>query len=211
MIRHWKYLKYVLRHKWFVYREGRKLGLPRIMLIVHDWDKFLPDEWFPYARTFYTPAGKSQYVESTAFAGAWMKHQHRNKHHWQYWLVVNLPDHNCAVPVQMYPCLVWDRGQAQTIVERNSGGTRWRELRDIPPYHTLHPDPMPDRYRREMLADWRGAGRAVGKPDTRAWYLRNRDQIILHEDTRKWVEDQLGIEQPLPHGDTLPTFEAMGD
>lgn len=57
MKRHFAYLKYVLRHKYFVFREGLKLGVPILSLILHDWDKFLPDEWFPYARTFYAPDG----------------------------------------------------------------------------------------------------------------------------------------------------------
>jgi len=52
---------------------------------------------------------------------------------------------------------------------------------------------MPDRHRREMLADWRGAGMALGKPDTKAWYLANRERIKLHEETRAWVEQQLGV------------------
>lgn len=51
--------------------------------------------------------------------------------------------------------------------------------------------PMPDRYRREMLADWRGAGRAYGNPDTKAWYEKNKDNIILHPETRAWVESEL--------------------
>jgi len=57
----------------------------------------------------------------------------------------------------------------------------------------LLPLPMPDRYRREMLADWRGAGRAYGNPDTRGWYLANRDKMQLHPDTRQWIERQLGV------------------
>ena len=51
--------------------------------------------------------------------------------------------------------------------------------------------PMSDRYRREMLADWIGAGRAQGKTDTRAWYLKNGHKLQLHPDTRKWVERML--------------------
>lgn len=47
---------------------------------------------------------------------------------------------------------------------------------------------MPDKYIREMVADWRGAGRALGKPDIVAWYVSNRDNIQLHPDTRKLVE-----------------------
>ena len=50
---------------------------------------------------------------------------------------------------------------------------------------------MPERYAKEMLADWRGAGRAYGNPDTKAWYLKRRNNIILHHDTRQWVEEQL--------------------
>lgn len=52
--------------------------------------------------------------------------------------------------------------------------------------------PMPERYRREMLADWQGAGRAQGKPDTLAWYSAHREQIRLHPETRQWVEERLG-------------------
>jgi len=51
---------------------------------------------------------------------------------------------------------------------------------------------MPDRYRREMLADWVGAGRAItGKNNTWEWYDANKDKIILHPDTREWVEAEL--------------------
>lgn len=53
--------------------------------------------------------------------------------------------------------------------------------------------PMPEACRREMLADWIGAGRALGKPNTRAWYLANEKKIRLHPETRKWIEGRLGI------------------
>lgn len=123
MKRHWKYLKYVLRHKWYVLVEGRKLHVPIWQLILHDWSKFLPSEWFPYARTFYTQDGKNHYQPGESFLVAWNHHEKRHKHHWQYWV------------------LVMDSGD-------------------------MVPLPIPDRHRREMLADWRGAGRALGKSDT---------------------------------------------
>ena len=47
---------------------------------------------------------------------------------------------------------------------------------------------IPERYVREMVADWRGAGRALGKPDTAAWYAVNRDNMSLHPETRARVE-----------------------
>lgn len=88
MKRHLAYLKYVLRHKWFVFRAS--LFTPNYSLwkaLTHDMSKFLPDEWFPYARTFYTRDGKSRYKPDKAFNLAWLKHQHRNEHHWQHWVL----------------------------------------------------------------------------------------------------------------------------
>ena len=45
------YLKKLLLHKWFVFLECLKMGMPLVGLI-HDWSKFLPDEFIPYARYF---------------------------------------------------------------------------------------------------------------------------------------------------------------
>lgn len=148
---HLAYARYVFRHKWFVFQECRKLRLPLRIALFHDWDKFLPDEWFPYVHTFYDRGGKHQYIETTEFTYAWNLHQKRNKHHWQFWLIT------------------FDRGEMEAL-------------------------DMPDVYRREMLADWRGAGKALGKPDIKAWYLANQYHMILHPLTRVWIEQQLGVD-----------------
>ena len=56
---------------------------------------------------------------------------------------------------------------------------------------------MPDKYRREMLADWRGAGRAIfGDDNTREWYLENKNRMVFHPKTREWIEHQLGGLRP---------------
>lgn len=192
---HLQYLRYVLRHKWFVFWECLKLGVPIWIAIFHDWDKFLPDEWFPYVHCFYAPDGSKQYVESVEFAHAWMLHQHRNKHHWQYWLWLQIDSHNFAKPLRESDYLVWDRGTAQRVVHYISvEGDRLEIQEPYPGDSVCCPDPMPDVFRREMLADWRGAGRALGYPDTKAWYVKNRDNIHLHPETRAWVEKQLGVE-----------------
>lgn len=149
--RHIAYGRYVMRHKWFVLGEGIKLGLSPWQALAHDWTKFRPDEWLPYARAFYNLDGSGCY-HPEEFVEAWNHHQKRHPHHWQYWM------------------LTWDRGDTEIL-------------------------PMPDKYRREMLADWRGAGRALGKPDTKAWYEANRDKMKLHPETRAWIEQQLGIEE----------------
>lgn len=150
MRRHLAYAHYVLRHKWFVLVEGLKLGgIPIWRLIIHDWDKFLPDEWFPYAQTFYNKDGSKRYEEFPAFTVAWNHHQKRNPHHWQYWLIT------------------WDRGETECL-------------------------PMPEAYIREMIADWRGAGKALGKPNTCEWYENNINKMRLHPETRARVEYLIG-------------------
>lgn len=95
--KHIKYLKYVLRHKWFVFIECCKLGIP-LRGVIHDLSKFMPSEWFPYVSYFHGDFGiKNQCPNKWSelkcvkakfdFDLAWLKHQRRNKHHWQYWIL----------------------------------------------------------------------------------------------------------------------------
>ena len=84
MMKYLKYLKYVIRHKWFVMIECFKIGL-YWRGIVHDLSKFRLSEFIPYARYFY---GNYHLVHiDDAFDKAWLLHIHRNLHHWQYWLL----------------------------------------------------------------------------------------------------------------------------
>jgi hypothetical protein len=165
-----KYFRYVLRHKWFVFIECCKLGVPWLG-IIHDWSKFLPSEFIPYARHFY---GKGRGVDSghgstgyykpvntgdPAFDWAWFLHQKRNKHHWQWW---------CKTPVAV------------------------PSVNDIPSTAIgAGAFDMPIRYRKEMLADWRGAGRALGTPDTAAWYRAHEKDMVLGMRTRIWMFQKL--------------------
>lgn len=87
MKRHWNYLKYIIRHKWFVLVASKKIGASMWLAIIHDASKFLPSEWGPYANTFYKLDGSKQYDETPAFKVAWLMHQHRNPHHWQHWIL----------------------------------------------------------------------------------------------------------------------------
>lgn len=167
-MKHIKYLRYLLRHKWFVLVECWKRGLIWRGL-VHDLSKFIPSEWNAYAEYFYGDLRSTEWFDLYArysgvpelapwgesiedrFNLAWLLHQHRNPHHWQYWLL-----------------------------KQDDGG----------PHIIL---PMPEQYRTEMLCDWIGAGKAMGKPDTKAWYLANRDNIVLHSTTEEWIERELGV------------------
>jgi len=142
------YLVYVLKHKWFVFCASIKYGVIWRGLL-HDMSKFLPSEFIPYAQHFY---GKNPLEEANetdeAFMLAWLKHCHRNPHHWQYWL---------------------------------QGTHKKRKAYE-----------MPIKYRKEMLADWEGAGKARGNPDTVVeWYQKNKSSMILGKETRAWIETNL--------------------
>jgi len=47
---------------------------------------------------------------------------------------------------------------------------------------------IPDKYIKEMVADWAGAGWAItGEKDPYNWYIKNKDSIKLSKDTEKKV------------------------
>lgn len=98
MKRYAAYLRYILRHKWYVFDACLALGVPLRLALFHDLSKFRPREFVPYARQFFGSDGKPVKVrdasgaynplaQPTAFLGAWLNHQ-RNKHHWQAWCVI---------------------------------------------------------------------------------------------------------------------------
>jgi len=84
---HVRYLRVVLRHKFYVYRYGRQLGVKRWILIIHDLSKFSRAEWRPYVQRFGSGrAGKEDKTGDTeAFREAWLHHWQNNPHHWEYW------------------------------------------------------------------------------------------------------------------------------
>ena len=107
---HWHNLVYILRHKWFVFVECCHLGIPWLG-IIHDWSKFLPGEWWAYARYFYgdypswdearriIPYAQVKEDVQNEFDMAWLKHQHRNKHHWQHWFLLNDTEPDRCLPM----------------------------------------------------------------------------------------------------------------
>lgn len=101
MNKHFKYLSYVLRHKWFVFYAGFKLkniesNIPWFRLIIHDWSKFLPSEFIPYSNYFYR-----EEKDRNSFNLAWNYHQKRNSHHWQYYVLINDSSKPKVEPLQM--------------------------------------------------------------------------------------------------------------
>lgn len=153
-----RYFSYVIRHKWFVFLECCRLGIP-VRGILHDFSKLRPSEFIPYMNYFGGGIKRGRdntgYYKPTdtgdlAFDFAWLLHQKRNDHHWQWW-----------------------------VLPLDDGGSKVIE--------------MTSEARREMVADWRGAGRAQGTPDTIKWYRANHKKLQLGPLTREWVEAEIGF------------------
>lgn len=168
-MKYFKYLGYLLRHKWYVGVECFKRGLYWRGL-VHDTSKLLPSELIPYTNFFYKQQGsdikkgrdETGYYKPTdtgdaAFDYAWFLHQKRNKHHWQWW---TLPQDEDGLKILEIPypyniemiCDWLGAGKAQGFFS-----------------------PPDDPYQ-----------------NTRTWYRKNGSKMRLHPNTRKWIEEYIG-------------------
>ncbi len=76
-----KYAWLAIKHKWFVLLAGRKTGACLWDLLIHDLSKFRPSELPHYGRQFFGAADDPE-----GFIRCWLRHQNRNKHHWEYWI-----------------------------------------------------------------------------------------------------------------------------
>lgn len=214
--RHCKYLRYVLIHKWYVFRAGCTLGIPWLALL-HDNSKFMPDEWRWYARHFYAPDGSKQtwlgkdgfFVDSendTKFDRAWLKHIRRNKHHPQHWVRVWLAACQCMeIPASIQAQLGFP--PRDDVLLKDDGGAQCMSCLTKLSREQIRCDirEMPLRYRLEMLADWIGAGAAQGTPDTLGWYASRGKHHPLGPETRAWIEQRLGYLAPASPSSTTPS------
>ena len=165
MKKYWEYFVYLIRHKWYVFRECRRYGITWLGL-THDLSKFLPREFFPYAKYYYgrelCPPVNDRYID------AWHNHQKTNKHHWHFWTMINGSEKDLGEYRD------WETsGRSNKIIVRR----------------------MPDKYRKEMLCDWYGAHRAKSccGGSAKYFYLKEAENMILHPETRDWIEKELGV------------------
>lgn len=196
---HLLYLRYVLRHKWFVLVAGRRTGAPLWRLLIHDWSKFLPSEWAPYVQMFYGPFQVGKPVEISSWEGI----------HGPARITDRRSSRDGRFKVEMEDLSqsfwAWDHEVVGLCAVLDAFDRAWLHHQHANPHHwqawILREDsgatrtlPMPDHFAREMVADWAGAGRAItGSWDIGAWYERNREQIELNPATRRLVESLIPL------------------
>lgn len=180
MRRYFTYFKYVLRHKWYVFWACIELGVPLWIAILHDWDKFLPAPFISYARHFYDANGKP--ISRRDATG--------------YYKPLGTPD------------ATFNRALASHLHRNKHHWQHW----SLPmPSHSgqaqiIETIEMPVASLLEMIADWKGAGRANGQPDTQAWYMANKDKMYLHSMTRAHIEMILKVVPPSNEAAMLETL-----
>jgi len=143
--KYWSYFKYIITHKWYVWKECKKYKL-YWQGITHDLSKFRLDEFIPYARFFYDDNGnlkqkrdESGYYKPTDtgdinFDMAWALHCKRNKHHWQFWTTPNdyegLKIFNIPEKYIMEMICDW-KGAAKAQGIENPNITKWYKLNRV--------------------------------------------------------------------------------
>lgn len=165
-----KYLKYLIKHKWYVGIECFKVGL-YWQGIIHDMSKFLPSEFVPYANYFYgkkdsdIKKGRDEtgYYKPTdtgdkAFDFAWLLHQKRNRHHWQWWLLREDDGGIKIIPMD-------EKYKLEMICDWIGAGKAQGFF-----------SPKNNKFQ-----------------ETQKWYGKAKDKMQLSNETRLWIEDYIGV------------------
>lgn len=90
----------------------------------HDKSKDLEDEYRAYDAYFY--GGNRSFEVVQNFRYAWLKHIHRNEHHWQHWVLINDDPNEGEIIIDMpYNCIIemicdwwafsWNKGKLDEI------------------------------------------------------------------------------------------------
>ena len=110
----WKHFKTITYHKYLVAKGCFRVGLYRQGLL-HDLSKYSPTEFMAGIRYYQgTRSPNNAERETKGYSAAWMHHQGRNRHHYEYWIDYSQEGKDgIRVPVPMP-----DRYIAEMIIDR---------------------------------------------------------------------------------------------
>lgn len=69
------------------------------IMYMHDYSKDSNEEYYAYDDYFYGELRTKEVKEE--FNNAWLHHIHNNKHHWQYWVLINDDKELGATPLRI--------------------------------------------------------------------------------------------------------------
>lgn len=164
---HWDNLVYLTKHKLAVARECFKRGMYWRGL-THDLSKLHPTEWFAYAEMFFG-IGKLD----NGFDKAWNR---------QY-----LKETGKLLPHHLTKQGVKDSFDRAFLHHVHNNSHHWQHWVLLNNDGTISVLEMPIKDAQEMVCDWIGAGITKGN-DVEKWYEDHRDKMLLHPNTRQFVE-----------------------
>ena len=105
----------------------------------HDKSKDLEDEYNAYDAYFY--GGNRSFEVVQNFRYAWLKHIHRNDHHWQHWVLINDDPNEGEIIMDMpYNCIIemicdwwafsWNKGKLDEIFDWYDEHKNYMKLSD---------------------------------------------------------------------------------
>ena len=144
----WEYDLYLQEHKENVVKgfEWIRENLPELLKddygalehqirFGHDNSKTKLDEYVAYDKYFY--GGNRSYQVVLEFNHAWLKHIHRNPHHWQHWVLINDdPDERMNVLEMPYNYII------EMICDWMSFSISEGNMREIFNWYDAHKDYM---------------------------------------------------------------------
>ena len=200
---YWEYFKYVCEHKknvfvccfkesknWFRggrYREGMFYLWHGI---THDLSKFSPSEFKAYAENFYG-------VKDCRKCESYMNCDYNQ---------IGLGANNWAKECIDYKYKGFKNAWVHHYKNNKHHWNYWYD----PIMNTCQD--MPYKYIRQMILDWLAMSlKFGGTPEE--YYLNNYNDIILSDETRMWVEYELGLNDSIVcnYGHTLKQFAKLYD
>lgn len=81
----WKHFKLITIHKWYVFKNCCKAGIP-LRGLLHDLSKYSPTEFLESIKYYQ---GDSSPIDAckkaNGYSKAWLHHKGHNSHHYEYW------------------------------------------------------------------------------------------------------------------------------
>lgn len=158
-----EYLKYVLTHKWYIFRAGSQYNVSLWRRIKHDWTKLLPCEFTAYRDWFTIAKAKGTPEQKWAFDRAWLHHIHWNTHHWNHWVLDVTGDYPTALEMPLEDVLEmmadWSAVAAYFGTDLQDWYMRFRTSM------VMHED---TRYIVEVMLKMRNLPPITGRPTYRA-------------------------------------------
>ena len=134
-----KYFLYLIKHKWLVFLECCKAGIPW-RGILHDLSCFLPSEFRLSAKYFLALPGQGYRKEAFSdpkFNLVRLRHHRRNGHHWQHWVLIL--DSGKMRPVEMPEKFVKEMWCDWISVAQLKGNDMGEWVEEHLPNMVLHP------------------------------------------------------------------------